>query len=95
MTLARAGAAATIIAIGFALHECRGALERSEGEAYEAIGRVMIKLPLTGDDSLRRVGQKLESNTSRVARTITLTHAIVLMVATFVWGLGDLATTWK
>ena len=49
-------------------------------------------MSITGQKSRERIEEELRSNTQRASKVITLTHAIVLMLATFVWGFGDLAT---
>jgi hypothetical protein len=92
--LARAGAFATMIAIGFTLHDFRQALEEGEKSAVATFATATKHLPLTGQASQKRIEEILRSNTRRASKVITTTHAIVLMLATFVWGFGDLATRW-
>lgn len=91
MALQRAGAVATFFAIGFTLHDYRGALERSESAASATIKKVTDQFPRTGEASRQRVEGKLRANTARATRTIALIHASVLMFATLVWGFGDFA----
>lgn len=95
MPFERSGAAATIIAIGFTLHDYRGNLQRSEDKATETVEHAAALLPLTGPTWLKRIRPRLRANTARAIRVTALTHAIVLMIATFVWGFGDMAVVWK
>lgn len=92
MPLARAGALATVIAVGFTVWDYRAALAGSEQQAYELMKRVTQAFPLTGKASLADVERRLKANTRRASKVITAVHAVVLMIATFVWGFGDLAT---
>jgi hypothetical protein len=90
--LARAGAFATMVAIGFTLHDFRQALSKSERSAMATFTKRTSGMSITGQKSRERIEEELRSNTQRASKVITLTHAIVLMLATFVWGFGDLAT---
>lgn len=90
--LARSGAFATAVAIAFTLYDYRRAAKASEKRAHGAIERITKQLPLTGAASLREVDRRLEANTARVTTTIARTDAAVLIIATLVWGFGDLAT---
>jgi hypothetical protein len=91
---ARGGAAATMIAIAFTLYNYRRALETSEQAARRVFERATHVLPLTGKASLEKVTEKLQQNTWRADRTITFAQAVILILATFVWGFGDLAGPW-
>ena len=94
MPLARAGAAATAIAIGITLYDYRTALQKSEQNAKTYFERFTSKLPLTGEASQHRVGEMLRHNSVFAIRVIASVDAGILMLATFVWGFGDLATRW-
>lgn len=94
MPLQRAGAAATVFAIGFTLYDYRRSLEASARAAAKTFKKVTDNLPMTGSASQDRIDRKLESNTQRAVRAIRVMDAVVLMLATFVWGFGDLAARW-
>lgn len=94
LPLARAGAAATAIAIGFTLYDYRKALRSSEDAASQTFRKVTQNLPLTGAASQARVDEKLRKNTSHADRSISIMQALILIFATLVWGFGDLANSW-
>jgi hypothetical protein len=83
-----------MVAIGFTLHDFRQALEDGEKSAVSAFEKTTSHLPRTGQASQNRIAKELSLNTRQASKVITSTHAIVLMLATFVWGFGDLATRW-
>ena len=94
MPLARAGAAATAIAIAFTLHDYRKALQVSEHAASQTFRKFTKNLPLTGAESQKRIDEKLQRNTSRADCSISIMQAAILIFATLVWGFGDLANSW-
>lgn len=94
MPLARAGAAATAIAIAFALHDYRKALQVSEHATSQTFSNFTKNLPLTGAESQKRIEKKLRRNTSRVDCSISIIQSVILIFATLVWGFGDLANSW-
>ena len=91
MPFTRAGALATAIAIGFTLYNYHEIIENSERAASEAIAKVTSRLPLTGEVTQRRIVRQLKRNSLRVTRVVTVLQAIILILATLVWGFGDLA----
>jgi hypothetical protein len=95
MPLARAGAAATAVAILFTLYDYRNALQASEQMASRKFENLTKNLPITGQASQRRIDAKLQRNTSRAAGVISLIQATILIFATLVWGFGDLANSWR
>ena len=94
MPLARAGAAATAVAIAFTLYDYRKALQASAQSASRTFEKITEGLPLTGRASQNRIDEKIQKNTSRADSTITFIQAIILIFATLVWGFGDLANCW-
>lgn len=94
MPLARAGAAATAIAIAFTLYDYRKALQVSEHAASQSLSKFTQNLPLTGAESQKKIDEKLRSNTSCANRSISIMQAVILIFATLVWGFGDLANSW-
>lgn len=94
LPLARAGAAATAIAIAFTLYDYREALRASKGVASQRFAKVTQKLPLTGATSQKKFEDKLEEKTSLAVRSISIMQAVILIFATLVWGFGDLASSW-
>lgn len=94
MPLARSGAAATAIAIAFALYDYRKALHVSEHAASQTFSKFTKNLPLTGAESQKRIEKKLRRNTSRADCSISIIQAVILIFATLVWGFGDLANSW-
>lgn len=94
MPLARAGAAATAIAIAFTLHDYRKALQADEHAASQTFSKLTKNLPLTGSASQNRIEEKLRRNTSRANYSISIMQAVILIFATLVWGFGDLANSW-
>lgn len=82
---------ATAIAIGFTLYDHQHALARSEQKARDVFGAITSGLPLTGQASMGRIEKKIQDNTMRVSKYVTRINAVVLIVATLVWGFGDLA----
>ena len=93
MPLARAGALATAIAIGFTLHNYHEMIESSERAANETFEKATSALPLTGDGSQRRVSDLLKRNTRRVTWAVSVVQAVILITATLVWGFGDLVAS--
>lgn len=89
--LARAGAAATAFAIGFTLYNYGQALAESEERANRNFAKVTKNLPLTGAASQQRIEAQTRRNTRIVVSTTNVWQAIVLIVATLVWGFGDMA----
>ena len=94
MPLARAGAAATVIAIGFTLYDYRGVLQKSEQNAAAFFQHFTSNLSLTGKASQHRMEENLRHNSVFAIRATALIDAGILMLATFVWGFGDLAARW-
>ena len=94
MPLARAGAFATMIAIGFTVYDFRRALEEGEERAKNIFSKITTSLPITGQNSQDRIKNRLRQNTNRATNTINIVNTAVLMVATLVWGFGDLAIIW-
>jgi hypothetical protein len=87
---ARAGAAATAIAIVFAVNNYHKALETSQADAASYFANITKQLPLTGAASQQRVVNKLQANTRLAAGVITSMQTAILVIATLVWGFGDL-----
>ena len=92
MPLARSGAAATAIAIGFTLDDYRRALHASGQRASQTFKKFTKSLPLTGPESQKRIDEKIRKDTAKADSVITIIQAIILILATLVWGFGDLAT---
>ena len=92
MPLARSGAAATAIAIGFTLYDYRRALHASGQSASQTFKKFTKSLPLTGPESQKRIDEKIRKDTAKADSVITIIQAIILILATLVWGFGDLAT---
>jgi hypothetical protein len=92
MPLARSGAAATAIAIAFTLYDYRRALHASGQSASQTFGKFTKNLPLTGPESQKRIDGKIRQNTADADSCITIFQAIILILATLIWGFGDLAT---
>jgi hypothetical protein len=93
--LARAGAAATAIAIGFTFYDYRKALQTSEQVASRTFKELTRHFPITGQVSQSRIDAKLQRNSLRADRMISFIQATVLISATLVWGFGDLASSWR
>jgi hypothetical protein len=94
MPLARAGAAATAIAIAFTLYDYRKALQASGQRASKTFERSTRLLPNTGKTSQQKLEDKIQRKTAHADLIITLMQAILLILATLVWGFGDLANRW-
>ena len=92
MPLARSGAAATAIAIGYTLYDYRRALHASGQSASQTFKKFTKSLPLTGPESQKRIDEKIRKDTAKADSVITIIQAIILILATLVWGFGDLAT---
>ncbi|WP_155835166.1 hypothetical protein [Herbaspirillum sp. RV1423] len=92
--LTRAAAAATVFSIGFTLYDYRQVLETSERATAEKFKRVTDNLPITGPKSQEAVEEKLKRNTTQVVKVVRVVDSVALMLATFVWGFGDLANRW-
>ncbi|WP_165322326.1 hypothetical protein [Rhizorhabdus phycosphaerae] len=90
MPMARAGAMATAFAIGFALHDYRQALSRSEEKANRSFAAITKKLPLTGAVSQTRIETLTRRNTRMVDTATTVWQTGLLICATLIWGFGDL-----
>lgn len=90
MPMARAGAMATVFAIGFALHDFRQALSRSEEKANRNFAAITKNLPLTDATSQKKIEALTRRNTRMVDRTTTIWQNSLLIGATLVWGFGDL-----
>lgn len=89
--LSRAGAAATALAIGFMLYDYRHALNTSEQRANATFAKATSKLQITGEASQRKLEEKTKRNTESAVARIALWEASILIIATLVWGFGDLA----
>jgi hypothetical protein len=89
---ARAGAAATAAAILFNIYDFQRALAINERQVGEKIARATRHLKITGSASKKRIELLLNRNTYRATRNITIINATTLIVATLVWGFGDLIT---
>ena len=94
MPLARAGAFATAAAVGFTLYDYKRKIEESEKTLIARFKKITIGLPLTGEASQRQLEDKAKKISQRAIWTTNVVQAIVLIIATLVWGFGDLAYPW-
>ena len=94
MPLARAGALATAIAIAFTLYSFNEKITESERAACERIARFTRALPMTGADSQSRILEQLKQQTRLAVRSERIAQATILILATVIWGFGDLAALW-
>ena len=94
LPLARAAAMATVFAIGFTLYDYRQALKSSEKAAAEKFKKITARLSLTGDKSQKDIEAKLKYKTMQVMNVVRVVDSVALMLATFIWGFGDLAKCW-
>lgn len=92
MPLARAGAAATAISTAFTLYNYRRRIRVSENDAAKLIKRITDNFQITGPASLQDAKRRLRENTQGVTRAIVVAQAMLLIIATLVWGFGDLAS---
>lgn len=90
MPFSRSGAAATFFAIGFAVYDFKLGLAESETKAKAIIDRATEGFPLTGASSRKISHKKIENNTSRATMAISWVQVSLLMLATLIWGFGDL-----
>lgn len=93
MPLARAGALATAISVGFTLWRYGDILKQGNQMSKDQFGRVIDSMNLESrraQDAKDNYGRKLDGQTGKIGRLITAAHAIILIVATLVWGFGDL-----
>lgn len=93
--LARSGALATAISVGFTLWRYSDILANGNARARDMIKRQIARMNLTyvdPDVATRQVIERLNAQTKKIERRITLAQACVLIIATLVWGFGDLAT---
>ncbi len=88
--MARAGAMAIVYAIGFALHDYRQALSRSEEKANRSFAAITKNPSLTGATSQAKIEALTRRNTRMVDRTPTVWQTGLLIGATAIWGFGDL-----
>jgi hypothetical protein len=93
MPLARSGAAATAVSLGFALWDFREAVANSERRAKETVDRVFEGLYAPHVDKEARqaaINEQLKDNSNKINRAISLIYGVLLIVATIIWGFGDL-----
>jgi putative Mn2+ efflux pump MntP len=94
LPFSRAGAAATIIAVLIGVYDYKKALKDSERTVTRAFEKITDALPITGKASLKNVTDQLQHNTRRAELTITIIQVGILVLATLIWGFGDLASRW-
>lgn len=93
LPMARAGALATAISVGFTLWSYGEILARGNRLAKDQFGKAVdgLQLHLTsGGTAKAEFAKKLDAQTSKISRRISLLHTLILVVATLVWGFGDL-----
>lgn len=93
MPFARAGALATAVSIGFTLWRYSAILARGNHEAKTKFNRLLDNANFPHVDieaAKRNFGKKLDHNTVRIERVITISGVGLLIIATLVWGFGDL-----
>jgi len=91
MYLQRSGAVATTAALLFALYDHKQSLQLSEERALYKFEQITKHFPLTGASSLKDIHVRLKKNTTMINWFVRILNAVVLAVATLVWGFGDLA----
>ena len=91
MALARAGALATCCAIVCTLWDYQKALFDSQTKAAASFFAVTKHLSLTGKEAQEDLERRLEANTRKVDLSVKAVNVGLLVIATLVWGFGDLA----
>jgi hypothetical protein len=94
LALVHAGAFATMTSIVATLYDYQSALRAAEAAAITFFGTVATQFTLTGEPFLERMRAKVGANTLRADRTIRVSQAFLLAVATLVWGFADIAPKW-
>lgn len=95
MPMARAGALATAISVGFTLWSYGDILRDGNQMSKDQFGRLVDSMNLDPRRALAAkdsYGRKLDGQTGKINRVITTAHAAILIVATLVWGFGDLVS---
>jgi len=93
MPMARAGALATAISVGFTLWRYGDILRQGNQMSKDQFGRVIDSMNLDSrraQDAKDRYGRKLDGQTGKINRVITAAHVSILIIATLIWGFGDL-----
>jgi len=94
--MARSGALATAISLVFTLWSYGDILNKGNRMSKEQFGRVIESMNMDSrraDAAKASYALKLDGQTSKIGGYITLAHTLILVVATLVWGFGDLVAT--
>ncbi|WP_133149196.1 hypothetical protein [Caulobacter zeae] len=98
MPLARAGALATAVSIGFTVWRYNAILAAGAARGKAAFAKAVDAMNLqyvNKEQAKKNFDDKLDSATARIDQVITAVSVALLILATLVWGFGDLAKAYR